>query len=59
MKPLNYKPVDFYPNANYYDHHLNALAEDKQKEIVIETKLVEDEFREANEIINRIKNMGR
>ena len=57
MKPLNYKPVDFYPN--YYDCYLNALAEDKEKEIVIETKLVEDEFREANEIINKIKNMGR
>ena len=59
MKPLNYKPVDFYPNSNYYDCYLNALAEDKEKEIVIETKLVEDEFREANEIINKIKNMGR
>jgi hypothetical protein len=59
MKTPNFRPVDFYPNAKYYDYHLNALAEDMEKEIVIETKLVEDEFFEANEIINRIKNMGR
>jgi hypothetical protein len=59
MKTPNYKPVDYYPNAKYYDYYLNALAEEIEKEIGIETKLVEDEFREANEIINRIKNMGR
>jgi hypothetical protein len=59
MKTPNYKPVDFYPNSTYYDYHLNALAEAMEKESIIETKLVEDEFREANEIINRIKNVGR
>jgi hypothetical protein len=52
MKTPNFKPVDFYPNAKYYDYYLNALS-------VIETKLATDEFPEANEIINRIKNMGR
>lgn len=59
MKNLNYSPVDFYPNTCYYDHHLYSLSQQKEKEIVIENKLVNDEFHEANELINKIKNMGK